>query len=51
MSSSSRNVWIIKSLRIEWAEVKTHTEETMNEQYFVCRNPKHRAPGSYIGNA
>jgi hypothetical protein len=50
MSSSSRTVWIIKSLRTEWAEVKTCMEETIYEKYFACRNPSHSAPQSYAGS-
>jgi hypothetical protein len=50
MSSSSITVWLIKSLRIQWAEDIKCTEETVNEQYFACRNPKHSVPHSHTGN-
>jgi hypothetical protein len=50
MSSSSRTAWLIQSLSIQWAEGIKCTKETVNEQYFACRNPKHSAPQSYTGN-
>jgi hypothetical protein len=43
MSSSSRTVMIIKSVRIKWAEDVKCIKGIINEQYFVCRTPKHSA--------